>query len=773
MYVRSPPTSTPCLTFSSLKAIERPEAFKWASRHTYQSWRDRYYKNQEYFNPIIERIAAREKPTKKQIWKEDRRRGNGKYGRMFRHEREKDDDDSEGEEEEVEIVEDEDFEHPRRATRRGGSAIAADWGEEYQQQGNRRRRSGLRGGSQREYREEFDLTPENIRLLRQEEEEEGEEELSPLKEKKRRRSERQTRVSSTSQPRKKARISPASAKGKEKAISEDEVGEDEEFVFFVSFSNLQLNVLSRPLFSGDYDVDIYGPDENPYQDFNEPGPSNSNAHLNSPPSPDRTLAEPASRNRRGIGNTSRPSPPIRPPSPGPGFRTQDTLVNTISVPRQRQDDTIFEPASHSTSANRVHSANTTRLLPAGVSGRELEQPPTVEERQPGSWPELSPSPTPPPPAPQPRRSTRVVVEIPSPAKKPRGSPEKRQPQRQPKPSFEAPKRAARRPPSMMRSPPPERYEAPYRNTRSRSRSAEPTQSRPKPKPKVKKVRKEVIPEEDEDVRMNEAGGEADREQEEVPSLPETIEEERDVEQLLTAEDPNQSARSGSTSVAPAAVRGGNVGNSASAGASGGPRTTSIDTDDAQTRQNLRPNTGSVIPQTMLVSRTVAQQRTFTSNRIRPDEILQMYAASSRASSIAPAPIAPRQSLTPNIIMGPPQGIVQPRPLLSRNTPMPRQAGPTTGARPRQSESGPRSMTRTRLDAGAATSAFNSPRTPVNVLSAKTTKNRDRRASDSSGDSFPPPGTRASAVKNYLQQQEKHSPFKPYEGTRAAQVAKSR
>ena len=50
---------------------ENRHRYPWAARHTWQSWRERYRKRQDFFDPIIERIVATDL-----VPRED---GNGQY----------------------------------------------------------------------------------------------------------------------------------------------------------------------------------------------------------------------------------------------------------------------------------------------------------------------------------------------------------------------------------------------------------------------------------------------------------------------------------------------------------------------------------------------------------------------------------------------------------------------------------------------------------------------------------------------------------------------
>ena len=364
----------------------------------------------------------------------------------------------------------------------------------------------------------------------------------------------------------------------------------------------------------------------PFEAFeaNDPGPSHTLS------SPDRTLAE---------------NPARRQQSPE-AFMTQATLVELNSPSRT----TNFEPVSHSTSANKHHSANTTRSLLLS-RGEEHLSPPPVQQ----------------PPS-QRFTAARKTAQIARP---------------QPSPTHEAPRSPAVAIPPTRRGPKPRpkrrpplavvqgNNEPPYRNTRSRSRSVEPV-ALPPPKHKRKTKRTEAIPEE--------------VEVEEVVPATETQEEEMVVEDLLTTNSAHQTTRL---------------------------RALSLETDDAQTRQDL------------------ASSSTF--RRTNPSDILRTF------EERYPVPATQQASMQP--------------PALSHKNQRPRQIGP----QPR------RPQMATNTSAGALKIPV--PRTP--------NTSRVRAQSTSSTEPFPIPGTKASAAKQKIQEQEKRTPYKPPQGTRAAQLFMSR
>ena len=300
--------------------------------------------------------------------------------------------------------------------------------------------------------------------------------------------------------------------------------------------------------------------------------------------------------------------------------TQATLVELNSPSRT----TNFEPVSHSTSANKHHSANTTRSLMLSRGEQHLS-PPAVQQ----------------PPS-QRFTAARKTAQIARP---------------QPSPTHEAPRSPAVAIPPTRRGPKPRpkrrpplavvqgNNEPPYRNTRSRSRSVEPV-ALPPPKPKRKTKRSEAIPEE--------------VEVEEVVPATETQEEEMDVENLLTTNSAHQTTRL---------------------------RALSLETDDAQTKQDLASSRVSIL------------------RRTNPSDILRRF--EERHSAIG---LQPR------------------RPQMATNT-------------------------------SASALKIPVPHTP----------SRLRPPSTSSTESFPISGTRASAAKQAIQEQEKHSPYKPPRGTRAEKV----
>ena len=238
-------------------------------------------------------------------------------------------------------------------------------------------------------------------------------------------------------------------------------------------------------------------------------------------------------------------------------------------------------------------------------------------------------------------------------------------------TYKQPLKAARRPRAMI-----EAADAPYTNTRSRSRSVQPYMSN-SPVRVSKKGKLEAMPElaTVDEIRDDRQGSE---------NLSE-------VEKILVEElnDTNQ-------------VRG-----------------VSLDTDDAQTDQNLWPTQPP---------------------RIHPLDILKEFQQHSA--------IWTSQSLVP--LTGRSHYLSDNRPAVPvRNT----QENPFTIPSPSLSH-----------NVSVAYKAAEPPRTPFTRL---------RNDSISSTELFPVSGTRASALKKELQQKEKRSSYNPPSGTRAAKLARSR
>lgn len=261
-----------------------------------------------------------------------------------------------------------------------------------------------------------------------------------------------------------------------------------------------------------------------------------------------------------------------------------------------------------------------------------------------------------------------------------------------------PLKAARRPRAMIRA---AVVDAPYKNTRSKSQSVEPKslvrRSKNKENRKIqekKLVLATVDETQDDRGQDNDNLGIAD---EIIPPLSgEVLADEIDVENMLMSDDFNQDEELGDVD--------------------------SLDTDDAQTEQNLRP--------------AQPPQQPFSSLRMHPSDILRQFQASpvtwmpnqnsvpmAAAQHLSKRPVVPVHNTHEK-----PGSIPLPSP--SRNLPV------------------------------------KPPRTPL-------PRHRRNSNSGTSIDSFPVSGTRASALKKRVQQQEKCSPYRPPKETRAAKFAGSR
>lgn len=639
-----------------------PREYAWAKRHTVESWKERYKKMAEIFDPLIEEIARKEKTLEKQLWREDRR-VSGKKRREVEEEGEEDDDDGEEgknkeEEEEEENEEGDVIEIMEEAQEEMEDDMDREWvGQELFEPGQWENDEDTQGSHEQESFEENALDEQRAVVDSSDRTKRRKSEHNPTAAKtvKRKRSEQDND----------SPVQQARNKGKRRSY-EQEKGDEEvhnTYAAFFAIADRPLTLIRNFFSNGNDGVPF---EEFEYFDVDEPGPSNTLR------SPDRTLPEPLSSSR--MAHTT--------------SLTQETLVN----PTNSHQMEAFEPLSQSTSANRRHSGNTTQ---SRFLSREVRE----------QSPVISPSPSPHPPA---QHSGNMVFEI--------------DPTSgmvidvlQPPPTLEAanPQIAARSPTQVRRGPKPRPvgkqllstaragYDPPYRNTRSRFRSVEPVAFRePKPRLKTKK-KKEVIPEE---VKVEEVPLEIPRDSAPVT---ETIKEEMDVENLLKVDESNQSMQ------APA-------------------RELSLETDDAQTRQDLH----SALRAGPLAGIT------FMSNRVKASDVLRKYAESTGSSRRFSVPPAQRPVV----------------PLDSKNT-RPRHTEPQ-GGRPRQHI--------TNITTGTSGAGFKDlePRTTVQVPHL-------RGSSMSSTEPFPLRGTRARAKKRERQEIEKHSPYKPPQGSRAAQFAGSR
>ena len=266
-------------------------------------------------------------------------------------------------------------------------------------------------------------------------------------------------------------------------------------------------------------------------------------------------------------------------------------------------------------------------------------------------------------------------------------------------TYKRPLKAARRPRAMIEV---AVADAPYKNTRSRSLSVEPFTSK-SPVRGGTKGKQRAIPElaTVDEIRDDRQGSEnLEAVNESVPpSVGETPPNEIEVERMLIEdededEEPNY-----------ADVRG-----------------VSLDTDDAQTEQNLRP--------------THPPRQAIPSLRKHPFEMLKEFQEGHSAiwTNRFSVPLTGRSHLSNNIPAVP-----------VRNT-------------QENMFNIPSSLSRNRDKAAEP------PRTPIT---------RPRKNSASSAELFPVSGTKASAYKKKLQQQEKRNPYNPPGVTRAARFARSR
>jgi hypothetical protein len=272
-------------------------------------------------------------------------------------------------------------------------------------------------------------------------------------------------------------------------------------------------------------------------------------------------------------------------------------------------------------------------------------------------------------------------------------------------TYKRPLKAARRPRAMIEA---AAADAPYKNTRSRSQSVEPFTSNSPVREGGSKGKQKAVPElatVDENMEVT---------NESVPPIGETPANEIEVEKMLIedeSEDDDEDEDEGPDNTNQ--VRG-----------------VSLDTDDAQTEQNLRPT-------------QPPPSQPIPSLRRHPSEILKEFQEYSAIwTNRSSVPLTGRSHLSNN------------RPI---NRPNNRPAVPV-----RNTQENTFSFPSSSLSRNVAYKAPEPPRTP-----------RSRKNSSSSTELFPASGTRASALKKTIQQQEKRSPYNPPSRTRAAQFARSR
>ena len=279
-------------------------------------------------------------------------------------------------------------------------------------------------------------------------------------------------------------------------------------------------------------------------------------------------------------------------------------------------------------------------------------------------------------------------------------------------TYKRPLKAARRPRAMIEA---AAADAPYKNTRSRSQSVEPLTSNPPVWEGGTKGKQKAIPELStvEEVWDDRQGSEnMEVAIESVPpTVGETLANEVEVEEMLIedeSEDEDKDEDEDEELDDANQVRG-----------------VSLDTDDAQTEQNLR----TTQPPPRQVTPSIQR---------RPFEILKEFQAHS-------AILTDRFSV----------------PLTGRSH-FHFSNKPTVPVRNTQENMF--NFPSSSLGRNIAYKVTEPPRTP---------RRWSRKNSTSSTELFPVFGTRASAVKKMLQQREKDSSYSPPNGTRAAQVARSR
>lgn len=255
-------------------------------------------------------------------------------------------------------------------------------------------------------------------------------------------------------------------------------------------------------------------------------------------------------------------------------------------------------------------------------------------------------------------------------------------------------------------------EAPYRNTRSRSRTVEPSIMPARPA-----VSKKSNKRKQKDVSRLEPWHESGQEEEKVDSVAPaavapisgTLEEEIDVENLLVTTADTSEIIGIHERPEP------EIEMSPPRASSARSKSQVLDTDDEQTRRDLK----------QAAQQPLSQYPTSKYSRMAPKDVLRSLNAGRSASHSRQSSVRP----------GLPAQL--------------RHESSVASSRDRRIvESAPH------------------PRTPVRFL-------QPRKNSNSSTESFPVAGTRASDTKKQYEQAEKRSPYKPPVGTRAAQHALSR
>ncbi|RDB21111.1 hypothetical protein Hypma_011836 [Hypsizygus marmoreus] len=263
----------------------------------------------------------------------------------------------------------------------------------------------------------------------------------------------------------------------------------------------------------------------------------------------------------------------------------------------------------------------------------------------------------------------------------------------------------------------------YYNTRSRSRSVEPTTFPPQPSKKAKGKRRQLVeppislePVEEQIVEESAEFFVAQGPGGMAISGASNIEDEKDVEDLLVVDVSDISG----VSHVPDDAQDSSDENSTQSG------NESPDTDDREIDRTLRR--GPVIDDSLSQRPTSM----FTLLGPDPEEMLKNFQASLMATSLS----SRRSSARPAV----------PSKMNAGLTIRPRHSAPLAARK-----------------VSATAQAPSPPRTPVYPRLS------GRQSSTSSVDSFPIPGTKASAVKRRIEEEEKRAPYKPPVGTRAALV----
>ena len=106
------------------QAKAEPERYGWASRHTAESWKERYKRNQGPFDARINQLVQENPPTIKQRWPEDRRASQAKHKAVVELDSEGEEMESENEEDQQDISDggNQEILHKRRRSERQSGA---------------------------------------------------------------------------------------------------------------------------------------------------------------------------------------------------------------------------------------------------------------------------------------------------------------------------------------------------------------------------------------------------------------------------------------------------------------------------------------------------------------------------------------------------------------------------------------------------------------------------------------------------------------------------